>query len=80
MLEEEVVVCTKLGALGRQFGIVAELANEEVVNTVRLGRSGGFELPVVELLFVELLTADNCEFEVCGENLLLELSVTGGLY
>ena len=80
MLDEAVVVCIKLGTLRRQFGIAAELANEVDVKTVRFGRSGGFELPVVELPIVEFLRADSCEFEVCGENLLLELSVTGGLY
>ena len=56
------------------------MAAEVDVNTVRLGRSGGFELIVVELPIVELLGADKCDFEVGGENLLLELSVTGGLY
>ena len=80
MLDEEVVVCIKLGTLRRQFGIAAELAIEVDVKTVRFGRSGGFELPVVELPIVELLGADKCDIEVCGNNLLLELSVTGGLY
>ena len=80
MLDEAVVVCIILGTLRRQFGIAAELANEVDVKTVRFGRSGGFELPVVELPIVELLGADKCDIEVCGKNLLLELSVTGGLY
>ena len=56
------------------------MANEVDVKTVRFGRSGGFELPVVELPIVELLGADKYDIEVGGKNLLLVLSVPGGLY
>ena len=80
MLDAEVVVCINLVLLGMQFGIAAESAAEVDVKIVRLGRSGGIELLVVELPIVELLGADKCDLVVCGENLLLELSVTGGLY
>ena len=56
------------------------MATEVDVKIVRLGRSGGFELLVVELPIEELLGADKCDFKVCGKNLLLGQSVTGGLY